>query len=152
VLESWQRQDIFLSPNRPDMLWGPHSLWGPHRLWGPYKLLSMDTNVLPRGESSRDVKFTTFLHLVTGLRMSGAIPLFPFTSSRRGQGQLQPLCTPTVVALPLFFTSLIFYVRHFFLFLLSSFRFLSFPVLQIYRIKMHCVPPYFSLFSTYGIM
>jgi len=37
----------------------------------------MGTGVLSWGRSGCGVKFTTNLHLVTGLSMSGAIPLLP---------------------------------------------------------------------------
>jgi len=58
--------DAFISsPPRPDRLWGSRSkLLNGYRMW-----------------SGRVVKLTTHLHLVQRLRMFGAIPPFPNTSS-----------------------------------------------------------------------
>jgi len=63
----------FLSPKRPEWLWGQTSL------------LSNGGRVLfPRGQSGQGVKLTTHFHLVPRLGMSLAIPPLPNTSSCRG--------------------------------------------------------------------
>jgi len=51
----------------------------PNRLWGPHSLLSN----WYRMQSGRGVKLTTHLHLAPRLRMRGAIPPLPNTSSWR---------------------------------------------------------------------
>jgi hypothetical protein len=51
---------------------------------------------LPGGRSDRGVNLTTRLHLVPKLRMSGAIPLFPYIYSWRGQMQLNLFNSPGI--------------------------------------------------------
>ena len=49
---------------------------------------SVGTGFLSQGQSGRGVKLTTHVHLVAKLRMSGGVPLVPYTPSWRGQGQI----------------------------------------------------------------
>jgi hypothetical protein len=78
---------FFSSPQSPDRLWAPPSL-----LSDGYRML------LPRGESGRGVKLTTRLYIVPTLRMRGAIPPFPNTSSWHGA----LLSTRTILPLPFY--------------------------------------------------
>jgi len=65
--------EFFSSPLQPD------------RLWGSPSLLSRGTeDSSSGGRRDRSVKLTTHFHLVSRLRMPGAIPPFPHTSPWHG--------------------------------------------------------------------
>jgi hypothetical protein len=75
----------------------------PDRLWGPPRLSVNWFRGSSRRYSGRDLKFPTLLHLVSGLRMNGAVHLLPLMSLRRGQGNLQLLRMESVYVLKLSF-------------------------------------------------
>jgi len=50
--------------------------------WGPFSVLfNGHSTLFPRGLNVRSVKLTTHLNLVPRLKMGGAVPPFPHTSS-----------------------------------------------------------------------
>jgi hypothetical protein len=59
--KSWQEQDISLSPDCPDWLWGPRNLSGYQGSFSRVKYW--------------DIMFATHLHIAPWLSMSAAIPL-----------------------------------------------------------------------------
>jgi hypothetical protein len=56
---------------------------GPTQPW-----IQWTSGFIPGGQSCQDVILTTHLHVVPRLRMSGGIPLLPYTFSWCGQGKL----------------------------------------------------------------
>ena len=76
----WQEKDIFSLFLNVQTGSGAHTI-----------SCSMRTGVLSRGESGQDLKITSYLHLVPKLRMSGAIPLVPYTHLWRGKRKLHLL-------------------------------------------------------------
>jgi hypothetical protein len=63
----------------------PSSLSRPNRLWNPLSRLFNEHRVLfPRAWGVRGMKVATHLHLVRRLKVHGAIPTLPHTSSWRG--------------------------------------------------------------------
>ena len=80
------RREHFRGSN-PTMGKNFFSLKGPDRLWC-LASCSMGTEVIPGSEAAGGVMLTTHLHLVPGLRMSGAIPLLPLYVFMAGTGTL----------------------------------------------------------------
>jgi hypothetical protein len=63
---SGTRNEFISSSERPDRVWGPTQ-----------PLIQCASGVFPEGYSGWILKFTTHLHLMPGVRMSGAILLVP---------------------------------------------------------------------------
>ena len=67
----------------------------PDRLWGPPRLYRIGTGFLSRRKSGRDMKLAPHSHIVTRLRMGGAIHLLPLYALIAWSGNSLPFHLPT---------------------------------------------------------